>query len=94
MVKACSAAFIPALIASLAQCSHDLLPYREASPFEIQLCTQETRQAQRRVRAAKAKESALRQTGVRPSIARKEALSAGRGGTKLKSKQKKHKPER
>ena len=39
---------------------------------------QETKGAVKGVRAAKAKESRLKQRGVRPAIARKEALSGGR----------------
>ncbi|KAK9787623.1 hypothetical protein WJX73_001953 [Symbiochloris irregularis] len=43
---------------------------------------EEMRVAQKGIRAAKARESALKQTGVRPGIARKEALSTGREGSK------------
>lgn len=49
---------------------------------------QETKQAHRGVRAAKARESQLKQSGVRPGIARKEALSGGARGAKPSQKDK------
>ena len=71
------------------QCQDRLLSLASSSKGTSTMSAwlQETKQAVKGVRAAKARESQLRQTGVRPSVARKEALSAGRNGKKLKPKQ-------